>query len=82
MAKVYHRCSGCGKMEQVPTAVAALNEAAANLDRLREALLLCRTYADKAMAIDPNDPLAITVEAIVEGRMGPLAAEAAGGSDE
>ena len=40
--------------------------------RLREALLACRKYADAAMADDPNDGLALVVEKIVSGRMGPL----------
>ena len=56
-------------------------EAADWIERLTAALLICRNHATYAMSIDPNDPLAITVESIAEGRMGPLAAEAAGGSD-
>ena len=83
-------CKQCGKAFQYDDEVGYAPDICGSLcdgvlsqqpkiEKLRAALLLCRDYADKAMAIDPNDPLAITVEAIAEGRMGPLAADAAGG---
>jgi len=49
------------------------------VERLREALAACRKYADARLTDDPNDGLALVIEKVVSGRMGPLRDQAEGG---
>ena len=41
-------------------------------ERLKAALKLCQDYADKVMVDNPSNPLAVAIEAVASGRMGPL----------
>ena len=49
------------------------------VERLRAALEACRKYAAARLTDDPNDGLALVIEKVVSGRMGPLRDQAEGG---
>ena len=49
-----------------------IGELVARIEVLEAAMLACRKYADATLTDDPNDGLALVIEKIVCGRMGPL----------